>query len=241
MKRTFYFLFLSTMIISLSGCIPPPERSSDSGSQVYTDEAPATGESTEKDNGTESSAGQDSSSETDTTTDPASLQTSLPNAGDEIAIISTPKGDITIRFFPDQAPKAVENFITHAKDGYYDGIIFHRVITDFMLQGGDPLGNGTGGESIWGEPFEDEFDANLKNIRGALSMANAGPKTNGSQFFINQVDNLYLDNKHTVFGQVIEGMDVVDAIASVEKGPGDKPLEDITMTVKIVPYEPKTE
>jgi peptidyl-prolyl cis-trans isomerase A (cyclophilin A) len=154
----------------------------------------------------------------------------------------------------------VENFLTHAKEGYYNGTIFHRVIKDFMIQGGDPLGNGTGGESIWagkdttidaGNGFKDEFSAFLYNIRGSLSMANAGTGTNGSQFFINQnttdmssqlssssypgkiVDayknggNPNLDSKHTVFGQVIDGMDVVDKIASVETDDNDKPKTDV--------------
>ncbi|MGF2617603.1 peptidylprolyl isomerase [Rossellomorea vietnamensis] len=169
----------------------------------------------------------------------------------------TNMGDITIKLFPEQAPKAVENFMTHSQEGYYDGVIFHRVITDFMIQGGDPQGTGTGGESIWGEPFEDEFSKELLNIRGALSMANAGPGTNGSQFFIVQNSSVdpsleqqmveagfgkkaietymerggtpHLDNKHTVFGQVIEGMEVVDEIAAVEKGANDKPAEDVVI------------
>lgn len=103
-----------------------------------------------------------------------------------VAVMKTSMGDIEIALFPDEAPKAVENFITHAKNGYYDGLIFHRVMNNFMIQGGDPLGNGTGGESVWGEDFEDEFSPNLHNFRGALSMANSGANTNGSQFFIVQ-------------------------------------------------------
>ncbi|MEG0753290.1 MAG: peptidylprolyl isomerase [Angelakisella sp.] len=230
--------------------------------------------------------------------------------------MKTSMGDIEIMLFPEEAPKAVENFITHAKAGYYDNLIFHRVIDNFMIQGGDPNGTGTGGESIWGEAFEDEFSDSLHNFRGALSMANSGPNTNGSQFFIVQTkqlqtqsgtaaeipDMLYgnllynqgmtriskmaptfadqaqfdayinaeqnalnklmeagtpadfskrlepvmakyaevggtpnLDNKHTVFGQVTKGMDVVDAIAAVEKGEGDKPKEDVkilSITIK---------
>ncbi|MDR2655002.1 MAG: peptidylprolyl isomerase [Oscillospiraceae bacterium] len=156
-------------------------------------------------------------------------------------MIKTTAGDISLMFFPEQAPKAVENFLTHAKEGYYDGLIFHRTMDEFMIQGGDPLGTGTGGESIWGAPFEDEFSVNLFNFRGALSMANSGPDTNGSQFFIVQNTSCaydeatltsygwpeaaakeyqevggtpHLDGVHTVFGQVYEGMDVVDKIAS---------------------------
>lgn len=111
-------------------------------------------------------------------------QLEKPVNGDKIATIKTNMGEIKIKLFPEYAPKAVENFVTHAKEGYYNGLIFHRVIKDFMIQGGDPEGTGRGGESIWGEPFEDEFTPVLHNLRGALSMANAGPGTNGSQFFI---------------------------------------------------------
>ncbi len=109
-----------------------------------------------------------------------------PQAGDITATMKTTMGEIQILLFPDAAPKAVENFTTHAKNGYYDGLIFHRVIPDFMIQGGDPTGTGMGGESIWGKHFEDEFSPDYHNLRGALSMANAGPGTNGSQFFIVQ-------------------------------------------------------
>lgn len=112
-------------------------------------------------------------------------QLEKPAKDEEIAVINTSKGSFKVRFFPEEAPKAVENFKSLAKKGYYNGIIFHRVIKDFMIQGGDPTGTGTGGESIWGKDFEDEFSANLFNITGALSMANRGPNTNSSQFFIN--------------------------------------------------------
>ena len=192
-----------------------------------------------------------------------------PQAGEEIAIMETSKGTIKFRLFPEKAPKAVENFTTHARDGYYDGLIFHRVIRDFMIQGGDPKGTGTGGESIWGKAFKDEFDPLLHNYRGALSMANAGPNTNGSQFFIvhasdappqmlsqmkelgadagfpEQVVEAYeklggtpwLDFKHTVFGQVFEGMDVVDAIACTEVGYNDRPKEPVTInSITITSY-----
>ena len=113
-------------------------------------------------------------------------QTDRPLENEKTAIMHTSMGDISIRLFADKAPKTVENFVTHAKNGYYNGIVFHRVINNFMIQGGDPTATGCGGESIWGRPFEDEFDVDLHNIRGALSMANAGPGTNGSQFFIVQ-------------------------------------------------------
>lgn len=189
-----------------------------------------------------------------------SYQTLPPQPGDTIATMHTTAGDIKIRLFPNQAPKAAENFITHAKNGYYNGVIFHRVIKDFMIQGGDPQGTGMGGESIWGAPFEDEFTPLLHNIRGALCMANAGPGTNGSQFFIVQADTVpdqmlsqmadladrgfpaecvedyknlggtpWLDFRHTVFGQVFEGMDTVDAIADAKVGGNDRPLTDIVI------------
>lgn len=186
-------------------------------------------------------------------------QLAKPAAGETVAVLHTNHGDISIRLFPNEAPKTVENFTTHAKNGYYNGLIFHRVINDFMIQGGDPTGTGCGGESIWGDSFADEFTPALHNLRGALSMANAGPNTNGSQFFIVQaktahegllsqmaglrdyfpesVENAYrqvggtphLDFHHTVFGQVYDGMDVVDAIAAVKTDRNDKPLEDVTI------------
>ena len=238
---------------------------------------------------------------------PQLLQLGDVPAGNPQATIETSMGTITVVLYPEQAPKAVENFITHAQEGYYDGLTFHRVIDDFMIQGGDPNGDGTGGESIWGESFEDEFSDQLHNFRGALSMANAGYDTNGSQFFIVQADtvsmneedamlNMYLndqldkatqelmdyqasgatqeeleakldelnsqlnekvtagvpeeervrfeeaaaayqelggtphlDYKHTVFGQVIDGMDVVDAIAAVETDESDAPVQPVTI------------
>lgn len=181
--------------------------------------------------------------------------------GDTKAIIHTNRGDMEFLLFPEVAPKAVENFVTHAQNGYYNGIIFHRVIKDFMIQGGDPTGTGMGGESIWGKPFADEFSEEARNFRGALSMANAGPSTNGSQFFVVQAgaDTLddrmfpmlerqgktfpeeakvkyfevggtpWLDGAHTVFGQLIDGEDVLDAIASVSVNGMSKPLNDVVI------------
>lgn len=188
-------------------------------------------------------------------------QLSMPSKGDMVAIMTTNRGIIKIKLFPEQAPKTVENFTTHAKNGYYEGIIFHRVINDFMIQGGDPTGTGRGGESIWGSPFADEFDINLHNLNGALSMANAGPNTNGSQFFIVQASSVdsrllsqmkqigeqggfpeqtvadyeavggtpWLDFKHSVFGQVYEGMDVVNNIATTRVDMLDKPFDDVVI------------
>ncbi|MBR5540379.1 MAG: peptidylprolyl isomerase [Clostridia bacterium] len=117
---------------------------------------------------------------------PVGFQLELPSVGEQIAVMHTSMGDISIHFFPEAAPKAVDNFIKLSQNGYYDGLTFHRVIEDFMIQGGDPKGDGTGGESYWGSDFEDEFDQKLLNLRGSLSMANSGANTNGSQFFINQ-------------------------------------------------------
>ena len=142
------------------------------------------------------------------------------------ATMSTNHGDITFELFDEDAPKTVDNFRTLARKGYYDGLIFHRIIKDFMIQGGCPKGTGTGGP---GYEFEDEFNDH-KVVRGALAMANAGPNTNGSQFFIVTVPSAaWLDGKHTVFGEVIDGMDVVDAIESVPTDAGDKPLEAQTI------------
>lgn len=223
----------------------------------------ACGTSTEQEENQNTGSSQPEESEQETAEAVDDSDVVYPQLTDEIqenekaVKMVTTMGDITIKLFPEQAPKAVENFMTHSKEGYYDGVIFHRVISDFMIQGGDPQGTGTGGESVWGEPFEDEFSKELLNIRGALSMANAGPGTNGSQFFIVQNSSVdpsleqqmvqagfgkkaietymerggtpHLDNKHTVFGQVIEGMDVVDEIAAVETGDGDKPAEDVVI------------
>lgn len=185
------------------------------------------------------------------------LQRHLDKATGTKATIHTNRGDIKIQLFDDQAPKTVKNFVELAKKGYYNGVIFHRVIPEFMIQGGDPTGTGMGGESIYGQAFEDEFSDDLFNLRGALSMANAGPNTNGSQFFIVQAHQVpanmlgqleaagypkevieaykenggtpWLDHRHTVFGQVYEGMDVVDEIAAVQRDAADRPLYDVTI------------
>lgn len=179
------------------------------------------------------------------------------------AVIRTNMGDVTVKLFPEIAPKTVENFVGLAEKGYYNGIVFHRVIPDFMIQGGDPTGSGMGGESLWGDSFEDEFSNKAFNLNGALSMANAGPNTNGSQFFIvtasttpenmlNQMEAAgypaeiieaykenggtpWLDQRHTVFGQVIDGMDVTNDIQNVKRGFQDKPVNDVVIeTIEIV-------
>lgn len=172
------------------------------------------------------------------------------------AIFETSEGRFEIALFPEHAPKTVENFVGLAKKHYYDGLIFHRIIDDFMIQGGDPTGTGMGGESLWGKPFNDEFSNQLFNLKGALSMANAGPNTNGSQFFIvtnahldpsmqaqlseagfpepiieayKQGGTPWLDHRHTVFGQVLSGLSVVEKISKVKTGANDKPVEPVTI------------
>jgi|TARA_B100001093_G_C26382720_1_gene823634 peptidylprolyl isomerase len=150
--------------------------------------------------------------------------------------IETTQGTISLNLFDSVAPKTCENFITHAKNGYYDGIIFHRVIEQFMIQGGDPTGTGRGGESIWGNNFEDECSPEVQfDKAGLLAMANAGPGTNGSQFFITLAPTPWLHMRHTIFGEVIGGMDAVESIEKVAKDGSDKPLEDqkiISITVE---------
>ncbi|TKN16205.1 peptidylprolyl isomerase [Enterococcus sp. VV15] len=188
-------------------------------------------------------------------------QLNLANEKGPKAVIKTNRGEITVQLFPELAPKTVKNFIELAKKGYYDGVIFHRVIPDFMIQGGDPTGTGMGGESIYGESFEDEFSRELFNLRGALSMANSGPNTNGSQFFIVNNENVpanmlgqlegagfpaeiieaykkggtpWLDFRHTVFGHVVDGMNTVDEIANAQRGLQDRPVHDVVIeTIEI--------
>lgn len=188
-------------------------------------------------------------------------QLNLKNEHGSQAIIQTNYGNIVLQLFDEKAPKTVKNFVELAKQQYYDGVIFHRVIPDFMIQGGDPTGTGTGGKSIYGDSFADEFSDKLFNLRGALSMANAGPDTNGSQFFIvtNQTlsanmqgqmqeagypDEIitaykdggapWLDFRHTVFGQVIDGLDVVDTIGNVSTTSQDQPINEVVIhTIEI--------
>lgn len=139
--------------------------------------------------------------------------------------LHTNSGDIKIKLFPEIAPKACENFVKLSQKGYYDGIIFHRVIKDFMIQGGDPTGSGCGGQSVWDKPFEDECDPKVGFDReGLLAMANAGPMTNGSQFFITTVPTPWLHMHHTIFGEVVGGMDTVKKIENTPTGFMDKPI-----------------
>ena len=144
---------------------------------------------------------------------------------DKIAVLETNQGLIEIKLFPDLAPKACENFIGLIENGYYEGIIFHRVIKKFMIQGGDPTGTGTGGSSLWGVPFKDEVSSEVKFDKpGLLAMANSGPNTNGSQFFITTTKASWLNMRHTIFGEVISGYDVVEKIENVSTGSLDKPI-----------------
>ncbi len=148
-----------------------------------------------------------------------------------VAVIKTNMGTIEVALFPEYAPKAVENFIGLAEKGYYNGVIFHRVIDGFMIQGGDPTGTGRGGESIWGKRFDDEISPELIFDKpGILAMANAGPNTNGSQFFITVAATPWLNGHYTIFGNVIKGMDVVYNISKVKTNPeNDKPLQNVVM------------
>ena len=157
----------------------------------------------------------------------------------QVAIIKTNYGDIEIEFFSELAPKTVDNFLTLSKEGFYNGTRFHRIIPEFMIQGGDPNSRDPEASHLWGTggpgyEFEDEIHQENINKRGALAMANAGPNTNGSQFFINLADNDFLNDKHTVFGQVVSGMDVVDQIASIETNERDVPNEEVLVEEIIV-------
>ncbi len=150
-------------------------------------------------------------------------------AANPIAVLETTQGDIEIELRPDLAPIAVENFSTHIKNGYYDGLIFHRIIKRFMIQGGDPTGTGRGGESIWGKPFKDEFTSKaMFNRAGVLAMANAGPNTNGSQFFITTIETPHLNGRHTIFGYVKDkkSFAIVKKLENVPTGYRDKPVNE---------------
>jgi peptidylprolyl isomerase len=148
------------------------------------------------------------------------------NPKDEpVVVFETTQGNVELKLNPQVAPKACENFVGLVKKGYYNGIIFHRVIKGFMIQGGDPTGTGRGGESLWGNDFEDEVTPSVTfDHAGILAMANRGPATNGSQFFITTVPTPHLNMRHTIFGEVVSGMDVVSAIENIQVGPGDKPV-----------------
>ena len=259
-----FVLLISLLVIGvmcLCGCKNGEKSSSDNGNSNNTSNQNSNQNSSQNSNQNTEKVNVESID----FVEKAKKQMANPEKGETIAIMHVKDyGDIKIKFFKDVAPKAVENFITHAKNGYYNGLTFHRVIKDFMIQGGDPTGTGAGGESIWKKNFEDEFSYDLVPYRGALCMANAGSNTNGSQFFIEQAgynettaktlnqygypDNLlaayklyggsmHLFAKHTVFGQVIEGMDVVDKIAGVKTDNNDKPVNSVVIeSIEIVEY-----
>mmetsp|Transcript_18098 Transcript_18098/g.29732 ORF Transcript_18098/g.29732 Transcript_18098/m.29732 type:complete len:162 (+) Transcript_18098:101-586(+) len=153
----------------------------------------------------------------------------------ENVLLETSLGPIGLELYWDHAPRTCRNFVELARRGYYDGVIFHRIIPDFMIQGGDPTGTGRGGESIYGKHFEDEITRDLKHTgAGVLSMANAGANTNGSQFFLTLAPTPWLDGKHTIFGRVNTGMQVVKRLGSVQTGPNDRPLQEVS-TLKARP------
>ncbi len=235
-------LAASCLAISMTACSGSEDSAAASGSE---DSSGSTASATTDDNGiTYSETGVD--------------QLAQPQSGDTIATITVANyGKIKIRLFEESAPKAFENFVTHAKEGYYDGVIFHRVIDGFMIQTGDPEGTGLGGESIWGDSFKPEIDYSLRHYRGALAMAQDSSYNIGSQFYIVQSSSVtdsilsqysstmtdevaanyeelggtpWLDNEYTVFGQVYEGMDIVDEIAGVSVDSSDKPEKDIKIT-----------
>lgn len=271
MKKRYFALILTAML-AFAGC------GAEKAEHTETTQTEQTQETEKKEEGT-----------TGVVDTSAVLQAQMPEEGEEIAVIETSEGTVKMMFYPEEAPKAVENFKTLAKDGYYDGLTFHRVIEDFMIQTGDPTGTGRGGESCWGEDFEDEVSEKLHYFRGAVAMANSGPNTNGSQFFIVQQKSVIEDalkqiedardnseeelsipigeeyftlkevfpeavmqhyreqggsvhleyvfgNAYTVFGQVFEGLEVVDAIAAAERDASDKPLEPIT--IESITFEP---
>ena len=263
MKKTIPLLVIMLSLVSLSGCSQLTKAIR--GEDYVNAKASASAASASKSASTSSSKAYPKELKKALSADTSAfpqLSNDVTDNESEV-LMHTSEGDITIKLFPKYAPLAVENFLTHAKEGYYNGVLFHRVISDFMIQSGDPKGDGTGGESIWknkdksidsGNGFKNEISPYLYNIRGAVAMANAGADTNGSQFFINQNTddqsqklssssypepiigayakggNPSLDGNYTVFGQVIDGMDVVDKIAQTATDDNDKPTTDVTIT-----------
>lgn len=252
---------LVAMLIVLTGCEGESTKIVKSNNSNSSSNAKNTSNTA---NDTENGEGEIKLSDIDFKT-AAEKQMSMPNTGDTIAIMHIKDyGDVKFKFFEDVAPKAVENFLTHAKEGYYNGLTFHRVINEFMIQGGDPKGDGTGGESIWGEGFGTELDYTLVPYRGSLCMAMSSlPNSIGSQFFITQAHYSeemysYLKNslpvtlmneykeyggylslymQYTVFGQVYEGMDIIDKIAAVETDENDQPLTDVIIeSIEVTTY-----
>ena len=263
MKKTIPLLVIMLSLVSLSGCSQLTKAIR--GEDYVNAKASASAASASKSASASSSKAYPKELKKALSADTSAFPQLSNDVSDNESevLMHTSEGDITIKLFPKYAPLAVENFLTHAKEGYYNGVLFHRVISDFMIQSGDPKGDGTGGESIWknkdksidsGNGFKNEISPYLYNIRGAVAMANAGADTNGSQFFINQNTddqsqklssssypepiigayakggNPSLDGNYTVFGQVIDGMDVVDKIAQTATDDNDKPTTDVTIT-----------
>jgi peptidyl-prolyl cis-trans isomerase B (cyclophilin B) len=218
MKKLYPFL-IGLSFILLTACGNSPEQDIN---KVYQDSPPA-------DTSLTTPPAVDDTNPTDTMS--KFNQVTEPSKGEQIVVMETSLGTIKIKLFPTKAPKTVENFIGLADKGYYNGLIFHRVIPGFMIQGGDPTGTGMGGESLWGGKFKDEINSELSYLKGAVAMANSGTDTNGSQFFIVQTDegNSILERKYSIFGQAFEGLDVVDKIANVQRDANDKPLTDVVM------------
>lgn len=274
MKKLQILLSMTMLLLAMTGCGSGSDGDSSTTTQeeasqveeTTTDEGDATpdeGETTPDESETAPDEEETAPDEGETAPDEEEEATgdfeqlALPESGESIATIKvTGFGEIKLKFFPDKAPLAVENFLTHAENGYYDGIIFHRVINDFMIQGGDPTGTGMGGTSIWDGVFDNEDDADLYHFNGAISMANAGVNTNGSQFFIvnssptfpgssmrgsysDYAKNIYttmggtpfLDGGYTVFGQVYEGLDIVQSIMQVQTtgAEGSTPVENVVI------------
>jgi peptidyl-prolyl cis-trans isomerase B (cyclophilin B) len=232
--RKLYPFLLGFSFILLTACGNSPEQEI---GKVYQDSPPADTSVT-----TPPAVNQYSNQENQTTapatetTNPTNTmskfdQTTMPEKGEQIVVMETSLGTIKMKLFPTKAPKTVENFIGLIDKGYYNGLIFHRVIPGFMIQGGDPTGTGMGGASLWRGKFKDEINSDLSYLKGALAMANSGPNTNGSQFFIVQTDDgdSILERKYSIFGQAFEGLDIVDKIANVQRDGNDKPLEKVVM------------
>ena len=257
MKKLITLLFSLTLIFSLVACGDKNESKDETKTETNVETKTESVEESKDESTTESSKENEIKKEGD---NKVLNQINGYQEGNIKATMKTNMGEIKLILFPEAAPKAVENFVKLAEEGYYNGVTFHRVIEGFMIQGGDPTGTGMGGESVWGKPFEDEFDVSYRNFYGALSMANAGPGTNGSQFFIvtgkdnvpaniiNQMKEageekgypesvikayedlggaFHLDGKHTVFGHVVEGMDIAEKISKVKTDGSDKPLEEV--------------
>ena len=273
-KKILVLILMIVMVFSLSGCgDDKAEKNDDNEVMGYLTRKTKSSSDDSSENDEEESNGfmkEVKNISSEEAVSKAENQMKEPNEGDQIAIFHIKNyGDIKVKFFENVAPKAVENFITHAKEGYYNGVIFHRVIEEFMIQGGDPQGTGYGGESIWGEGFEEELSLDALPYRGALCMASSGTGTKslGSQFYIVQANyseekESYLEDyelgnfkeaykkfggdlvdlvgygQYTTFGQVIEGMDIVDKIAKVEtNSSNDKPLEDVVIeSIEITTY-----